>query len=62
MTSHSPFAADTSKLAYAQAFSRTSAPHAATRSGEPAARGQRSSHTPLRALSSRLHRTRRSAH
>ena len=62
MNSNSPFAADTSKLAYAQAFSRTSASRGATRSEEGVTRSGHTSHTSLRALSSRLHRSRRSAH
>lgn len=58
MNTSDRFAADTRKLAYAQAFSRTSAPHAPARSGHAPVGA---AHAPLRTLTSRLHRTQRPA-
>jgi hypothetical protein len=61
VTTNTRFAADTRKLAYAQAFSRTSTLHAAARPERTAAAPGSAERTPLRALTSRLHRARRSA-
>ena len=48
MNTSRSFSADSSKLAYAQAFSRSTSAHHGTRSERPA---------PLRGLTARLHRT-----
>jgi hypothetical protein len=48
MNSSRPFSADSNKLAYAQAFTRTTTPHQ---------HGTVERHAPLRGLAARLHRT-----